>query len=265
MARKKNAEAEKENSERWLLTYADMITLLMLFFIVLYSMSQTDVAKFVQLSQVLETVFAGGSWGIFDSKPNAGGKEVFDSGKGLLRTNDKYPMMKNKQPEKKKKTYHQVVTMLQPYIKADKVRVVSTETGITISLNSDLFFDPGSAQIVPENTAVLDTVANVLKNMDNNIRIEGHTDNQPITATHPQFHSNWELSSQRSINILEYFETRSVVSKNMSAVAFGSTRPIENNNIPEGRAYNRRVDVVIVDEHGLPSGIENTTQEIMQR
>jgi chemotaxis protein MotB len=263
MARKKNAEAEKENSERWLLTYADMITLLMLFFIVLYSMSQTDVAKFTQLSQVLETVFSGGSWGIFDSKPNANGKEVFDSGKGLLRTADKNPLVKNKQPAKKKKTYNQVITELQPYIKADKIRVVSTETGITISLNSDLFFDPGSAQIVTENTAVLDSVANVLRGLDNNIRIEGHTDNQPITATHPQYRSNWELSSQRSINILEYFETKSVPSKNMSAVAFGSTRPIEDNNIPEGRAYNRRVDVVIVDEPGLPTGLEGKTQEIL--
>jgi chemotaxis protein MotB len=262
---KRKEDPEKENSERWLLTYSDMITLLMLFFIVLYSLSQADVAKYNQLAQVLETVFSGGNWGIFDSKPNAGGKEVFDSGKGLLPSADKYPMVKNKQPEKKKKTYHQVVTMLQPYIKADKIRVISTETGITISLSSDLFFDPGSAQIVTENTAVLDTVSNVLKSVDNNIRIEGHTDNQPLTATHPQYRSNWELSSQRSVNILEYFETRGVSSKNMSAVAFGSNHPIEDNNIPEGRAYNRRVDVVIVDEAGLPTGIEGATQEIQTK
>lgn len=260
MARNKKQDPEKENSERWLLTYSDMITLLMLFFIVLYSLSQSDVARYNQLSQVLETVFSGGNWGIFDSKPNAGGRQVFDSGRGLLPSADKNPLVKNKQPQKKKKTYNQVVTMLQPYIKADKIRVVSTETGITISLNSDLFFDPGSAQIVTENTAVLDSVADVLKGLDNNVRIEGHTDNQPVTATHPEFRSNWELSSQRSINILEYFETKSVPSKNMSAVAFGSTRPIEDNNIPEGRAYNRRVDVVIVDETGLPTGLEGTIQ-----
>jgi chemotaxis protein MotB len=252
MARKKNAEAEKENSERWLLTYADMITLLMLFFIVLYSMSQTDVAKYTQLAQVLETVFSGGNWGVFDSKPNAGDRQLFDSGRGLLRSADKYPLVKNRQPEKKKKTYHQVITVLQPYIKADKVRVVSTEMGITISLSSDLFFDPGSAQIVQENTAVLDTLSGLLSKLDNNIRVEGHTDNQPVNANNPQFRSNWELSSQRSINILEYFELKGVSAKNMSAVAFGSTRPIENNNIPEGRAYNRRVDVVIVDDQELP-------------
>ena len=251
MGRSKKAEAEKENSERWLLTYADMITLLMLFFIVLYSMSQVDVAKYTQVSQALESAFSGGNWGIFESEPNAGSRQLFTSGRGLLSTNDKYPLVKNK-PPKKKKVYNQVITVLQPYIKADKVRVVSNESGIVISLSSDLFFDPGSAQIVQENTAVLDTVSSLLKKLDNNLRIEGHTDNQPLNITNPKYRSNWELSSQRSINILEYFEAKGVSSKNMSAVSFGSTRPIEDNAIPEGRAYNRRVDVVIVDEPGLP-------------
>ena len=256
MARNKKGEAEKENSERWLLTYSDMITLLMLFFIVLYSMSQIDVAKYTQISQALESAFAGGNWGIFESEPNAGSRQLFTAGRGLLRTNDKYPLVKNKPPAKKKKVYNQVITVLQPYIKADKVRVVSNENGIVISLSSDLFFDPGSAQIVKENTSVLDTVSGVLSKLDNNIRIEGHTDDQPLTAVNQQYHSNWELSSQRAINILEYFETKGVRSKNMSAVSFGSTRPIEDNSIPEGRAYNRRVDVVIVDEEGIPKSAE---------
>jgi chemotaxis protein MotB len=255
---KKKQEAEKENSERWLLTYSDMITLLMLFFIVLYSMSQVDVAKYTQISQALESAFSGGNWGIFESEPNAGSKQLFTSGRGLLNTNDKYPLVKNKPPAKKKKVYNQVITVLQPYIKADKVRVVSNESGIVISLSSDLFFDPGSAQIIKENTAVLDTVSGLMKKLDNNIRIEGHTDNQALNAGNPQYHSNWELSSQRAINILEYFEAQGVKSKNMSAVSFGSTRPIEDNAIPEGRAYNRRVDVVIVDEEGLPKGLEGS-------
>jgi chemotaxis protein MotB len=252
MARKKKQEAEKENSERWLLTYSDMITLLMLFFIVLYSMSKADTAKYSQLAQVLESVFTGGNWGIFESKPNAGDRQLFDSGRGSLQSADKWPLMKNKQPEKKKKMYNQMVKELQPYIKADKLRVVSTETGITISLSSDLFFDPGSAQIVKENTAVLDTVGDMISKMENNIRIEGHTDSSALNPDNTQFRSNWELSSQRSINILEYFEMKGVKSNNMSAVAFGSTRPIENNNIPEGRAYNRRVDVVVVDQEDVP-------------
>lgn len=252
MARNKKSEAEKENSERWLLTYSDMITLLMLFFIVLYSMSQVDVAKYTQVSQALESAFSGGNWGVFESEQNAGSRHLFTSGRGLLNTNDKYPLVKTKPPAKKKKVYNQVITVLQPYIKADKVRVVSNETGIVISLSSDLFFDPGSAQIVQENTAVLDTVSSLVKKLDNNIRVEGHTDNQPLRTTNPTYRSNWELSSQRSINILEYFEAKGVRSTNMSAVAFGSTRPVEDNAIPEGRAYNRRVDVVIVDEPGLP-------------
>lgn len=249
---KRKQEPEKENSERWLLTYSDMITLLMLFFIVLYSMSKADTAKYSQLAQVLESVFTGGNWGIFDAKPNAGDRQMFDSGRGSLQSADKWPLMKNKQPEKKKKMYNQMVKELQPYIKADKLRVVSTETGITISLSSDLFFDPGSAQIVKENTAVLDTVGEMISKLDNNIRIEGHTDSMALNPDNTQFRSNWELSSQRSINILEYFEMKGVKANNMSAVAFGSTRPIENNNIPEGRAYNRRVDVVVVDQEDVP-------------
>lgn len=258
---KRKAEPEKENSERWLLTYSDLVTLLMLFFIVLYSMSQIDAAKYTQVSQSLESAFSGGNWGIFESEPNAGSRHLFTSGRGLLSTNDKYPLVKNKPPKKRQKVYNQVITVLQPYIKADKVRVISNESGIVISLSSDLFFDPGSAQIVKENSAVLDTVSNLLQKMNNNIRIEGHTDDKALEAGNPQYHSNWELSSQRSINILEYFEAKGVRSKNMSSVAFGSTRPIEDNSIPEGRAYNRRVDVVIVDEEGIPKGAEPVLDE----
>ncbi len=259
MARKKAPDAEKENSERWLLTYSDMITLLMLFFIVLYSMSQTDVAKYTQLAQVLESVFSGGNWGIFEANPNAGDRQMFNSGRGHLQSADKYPLMKTQPPKRKKKVYNQVVTMLQPYMKADKVRVMSNEIGIVISLSSDLFFDPGSAAIVEENTAVLDTVGDLISKMGNDIRIEGHTDDQPVKPENAQFTSNWELSSQRAINILEFFEQKGISTKHMSAVAFGSTRPIEDNSIPEGRAYNRRVDVVIVDEPGLPD-VEDTTE-----
>jgi chemotaxis protein MotB len=256
---KRKPDAEKENTERWLLTYADMITLLMLFFIVLYSMSQTDVAKYNQLAQALETVFSGGNWGVFDSYVKAGSNQQFQQGRGLLKSDDKYPLVKNKPPEKRKKVYNQALEMLQPYIKADKVRVISNETGIVISLSSDLFFDPGSADIIQENSAVLDTVSDLLSKLPNNVRIEGHTDNQPLRPDNTRFQSNWELSSQRAINILEYFERRGVSSKNMSAVSFGSTRPIEQNNIPEGRAYNRRVDVVIVDQEELPKHLDQET------
>jgi chemotaxis protein MotB len=259
MARKKKAEAEKENSERWLLTYADMITLLMLFFIVLYSMSKTDSAKFTQLAQTLESVFSGGNWGVFDSYIKAGSNQQFNQGRGLLTSDDRYPLVKTKPPERHKKVYHQVVTMLQPYIKADRVRVASNEQGITISLSSDLFFDPGSAVLIQENTAVLDTVSALLAKLPNNVRIEGHTDDQPLQLENTRFQSNWELSSQRAINVLEYFEKKGVTSKNMSAVSFGSTRPIESNAIPEGRAYNRRVDVVIVDQDDLPTGVKEDT------
>jgi chemotaxis protein MotB len=236
--KKKQAEGH-ENTERWLLTYADMITLLMLFFIILYSMSTRDKGKFEALAQALEAVFAGGNFGVFDSQP-------FKTNKGLMENLGKYPADRSR--SKKKAILHKFSSALYSTIQAGKVRVTTNEMGVAIILSSDMFFDSGSARINPEEIQTLEKVAKLISEMNNNVRIEGHTDNRVLNLSNTQFRSNWELSGARALNILEFFESYGLKSDRMSSVAFGSTRPMVPNESPEDRALNRRVEIIIVEE-----------------
>lgn len=237
-------EAEKENSERWLLTYADMITLLMLFFIVLYSMSTINPKKYEDLSQILTTIFAGGRIEIFESK-------AMSSGEGIQENPGYFPIAKSKSG-KKEDIFKQTVSVLRTELQSRAVRVELNEEGVTISLASDTYFAPGSAKIVEAAIPVLRDVAGVLKGFSNYVRVEGHTDVQPPNpqnvSTNWPYRSNWELSAQRAVNVLRVFESFEVPSPRLSAVAFGDVRPLEKNDTPEGRAYNRRVDIVIVQD-----------------
>ena len=137
------------------------------------------------------------------------------------------------------------------------MRVTEDERGLVITLASDAFFEPGSAALKNEMKPVLSKIGNILREIPNFTRIEGHTDSNPISAPGAVrgFSTNWELSGARGINVLRYLQEEEKVNpKQMSAVAFGEQRPLDTNNTPEGRAYNRRVDVVILREREYTPG-----------
>jgi chemotaxis protein MotB len=245
--RPKKIEEPHENLERWLLTYADMITLLMLFFIVLYSMSTVNPAKYKDLAQALETIFAGGRPEIFSSDSMA-------AGMGIMANPGQFPVRKSR-GGKMEDVLKQAISALQPDIQSRRARVVMNQMGVVINLASDLYFEPGAASILRENVPTLQRISSVLKSISNDIRIEGHTDNRNINSTNEIANSagipllsNWELSAQRAINVLKFMESFGVESKRLSAVARSDTHPLESNNTPEERAYNRRVDILIVQE-----------------
>ncbi len=246
---KKKAEAEKENAERWLLTYADMITLLMLFFIVLYSMSSVNPAKFMELSAGLEAAFSGGSSFIFPGASSAS--------RGLMEFSGKYTSGKRKGQEtrpsaKLKKTK----ALFKTEIEARNAMVREDERGLVITLASDMYFEQGSAVLEGNVRSVLKKVSSVVNSMPNFVRIEGHTDNARAGKT--AYETNWELSSARSINVLRYMiQEEGVNPKKLSAVAFGESRPIDDNDTVEGKAYNRRVDIVILNEKMLDEKSSN--------
>jgi chemotaxis protein MotB len=245
-------KVEEEKSEgggmsRWLLTYADMITLLLGFFIILYSMGSISPKKYSDLAQVLETIFAGGRPEIFSANSISAGQGIMDN-PGL------FPLGKSR-AGKKEDLFRQTISVLQPELKARSVRVVLNETGVSIILASDLYFAPGSAKILDENLPSLRKISAMLKNISNNIRVEGYTDERGISEEPVKkvdgelvFRSNWELSAQRAINVLEYLNSFGVDEKRLSAESFGSTRPIEGNDTPEKRAYNRRVEINVVQQ-----------------
>lgn len=243
---KKKKEEGHENTERWLLTYADMITLLMLFFIVLYSMSKVDTAKYQQLSGELQSVFTGGNFGIFNNMLQGQGG-IHTGGRGIMDNSGQLPSEKGKSTLRKMIHLNTIKSGLKQDVEAKKLNIISNERGIVIVLHSDVMFDPGSSVILPENKPVLTRIAHVLKEIPNNIRVEGHTDNQPVTEVNTVYNNNWELSGARATKVLELLIDHGLDPEKLSVAAYGSTRPRVPNKTPEDRALNRRVEITIVD------------------
>jgi chemotaxis protein MotB len=245
--KRRNIEEKPEDYMRWLLTYSDMITLLLLFFIVLYSMSTINPSKYSDLAQALETIFAGGRPEIFSANS-------LSTGEGFMGNIGRYPAVKNRSG-KKEDFFKQAISLMQKDIQALKVKVVMNQMGVVIELASDLYFDPASADVREDAKPVLNRISSVLKNISNNVRIEGYTDNHNIATGNEnklegslKFQSNWELAAQRAINVLKIMESSGVERTRLSAVTYGDTKPVESNNTPEERAYNRVVNIVVVQE-----------------
>jgi chemotaxis protein MotB len=246
MARKRRdtPKHKKDNSERWLLTYSDMITLLMVFFIVLFAMSNPSQAKNQEMSEAFANIFGNAQWTPFVSSSgsgagvltgvtagqrvasNRGGKAQGTGGKSLTRVN--------------------AVSSLQNLIKAGKVTVVPTENGFAISLASDLYFGSASAALGQDAMPVLQQVADFLGQIPNSVVVEGYTDT--IRPDAQKWPDNWHLAAARSLAVLNTLEDYGIPSERLSSESFGEQRPVQSNDTAEGRAYNRRVDIVIVEQ-----------------
>jgi len=245
MARKiGKIEEPKQDLMRWLLTYADMITLLMLFFIILFAMSSLNTAKYAELAEALSNVFNGGNLTVFDTRTTGGagilegvaaGKKIAARQGGRAAAAGGQSLLRD-----------QALSSLQTLIKAGKVRVVPTERGFAISLVSDMYFATASAALGSAAYPVLQEVSDFLAQIPNAIIVEGHTDNIPPDPK--KWTSNWQLSSERAVTVLQTLEDYGVPADRLSASAFGNMRPIQSNDTAEGRSYNRRVDIIIVEQ-----------------
>lgn len=227
MLRHRKRAEDKENLERWLLTYADLITLLLAFFVVMYSMSRIDNKKFGQVSDALNTILKGGPSVLrFADEPQK-------NGHGLLQLGN-LRMVQQKIEDKFKEMGKQ-----------DVLKTEITERGLVVHIMESALFDQGSAELKSRAMEVLDLIANELRDRPNHVRVEGHTDDTPIhTAVYP---SNWELSSARATAVVRYYtENRTIPPERISALGYGEYRPVVPNNNIENRAMNRRVDVVIL-------------------
>jgi len=229
---KRKEEHEKENAERWLLTYADMITLLMLFFIVLYSMSNIDEKKEEQLSEGLEQAFDGGNFGVMEMKSGS---------RGILEGVEKV-VVKEKSKGKEKRA--KVTEQLKKLSNGNNVMVSENADGIKITLFSELTFGAGKYDLSEEGYDILRRLAPSLLEMEGDIRVEGHTDTQPVDQD-SAVQDNWDLSSRRAMKVLSALVSYGIPEDRLSAVAHGSVQPIRPNDTPEGRSYNRRVEIII--------------------
>jgi chemotaxis protein MotB len=233
---------EKENSERWLLTYSDLITLLMIFFIVMYTMSKVDSEKYKSVSQSLNSAMGGTVVG------STGGSIAGTGGGSIIGTIGASGTSTGSEPteEDRMNTIKSDVTKyLDDNGLKDNVNVEISERGLVIQIDNSILFDSGKDEIKDEARRRMILLGNILKETEGYIRVEGHTDNIPIHNS--KFKSNWELSSARATNVVELLEEVSGISpERLSAVGYGEFRPVGDNNTEEGRSQNRRVEIVIV-------------------
>lgn len=247
MSLRKAKAAKAENHERWLITYADLITLLLVFFIVLYAGSQEDSQKFAILAQGLRSAFNN------PSNSGGGGQSAVFLGSGSTNTGGY---------SQQEVDFKAIQTMLEQ-ISAQQglggaIHVQDEQNQIDIDLTSDLLFPSGGADLRPEAKPALDAVAEALKGKPNTIRVEGHTDNIPINTV--QFNSNWELSAARATAVLRYLvEVDGLPATQLYAAAYGDTHPVADNSTADGRAQNRRADIVVLYPPAAPLATSSAT------
>lgn len=240
---KKKEKKQRAGSPAWMTTYGDMTTLLLTFFILMFNIADISGKDFYLVLSSFR-----GSLGMFEGGYSLSPGRLEELGMNMQN------LPSSEQGRALARSLKRALEAFKPEIKAKKVRVREDERGLVITLSGDTYFDPGSAKLKDEVKPVLDKVAAIMNSIDNYARIEGHTDNRPIAPRGAEegYDNNWELSAARSVNVVEYLvEEEDVKPKQVSSAAYGETRPIDTNNTPEGRAYNRRVDIVILRDKGL--------------
>jgi chemotaxis protein MotB len=248
MARKKAHEKEP-NHERWLVSYADFITLLFAVFVTLYAMSQTDKKKIEEVMESMRDSFGYSSKTSPASKPSvieAGTMSIIPSMRKLSQS-PKHGSRSKGGEKDFKATKASIDAYLMKVGAQDKVNVVINQRGLVVSLKEAGFFDSGSATLKQSSYTLLNDVVESLSSYSNGIRVEGHTDNVPISSH--AFPSNWELSAARATNVVQYLTKQDDFDPcNVSATGYGEYRPVADNSTDEGRRKNRRVDLVLLSE-----------------
>jgi len=226
-------------SERWLVSYADFITLLMVLFVVLYSMGQIDVLRYKELAESLRAAFLGGPVLIVDPGISQGG-----SGTGETAPS---PIIISEIPQRPPDTLDiasRITDMLVAAELPGEIIVNENIEGTLISISQKLLFESGSAELRPSAIPVLQDVAEMIAPLPNQIHVVGHTDNtQPGEPNHP---SNWALSTARAVSIVEYFIEAGIAPERLTASGRAGFDPIYSNDTEEHRALNRRADIIIV-------------------
>lgn len=225
-----------------MVSYADFITLLFAFFVVMYALSTVNEGKYRVLSDSLVSAFRNVQ--VNTSSPAA---QVISPPAPLVQkinaTNRAQEASRQKRRDKMRNVAKDIMDVMAPLIEQGKVRVIETSRGVTVEINDSVLFSPGQAMLQPPLAKAMRAIADVLASTDFPITIEGHTDNVPIKTA--QFPSNWELSAVRATTVLRLFADAGVSADRLTAIGYADTRPVEPNLLAEGRARNRRVNILI--------------------
>ena len=241
--RHKGAHAEgHENAERWLLTYADLITLLMVFFVVLYSMSSADSSKWKQISAALEQAFN------VDVLRGEAANSIDDSSGAAATAPPIDNLINDQQVPQVARIQAAIQSAIENAAKdggpqTPEISVGTDREGVVIRLSGSYLFDSGRAELKPNAFALLDAIATQLKLEQNDIRVDGHTDSTPLVGS-ALYPTNWELSTARALAVTRYLtETDGILATRLQAAGYGEFRPIVPNDTREHRALNRRVEI----------------------
>lgn len=267
----KKQKAKKENSERWLLTYSDLITLLMILFILLYAMSNVNQAKYAKLAKSLNNTLGNGTSasvlngaaGVLPGKAGKPGKSDNTNAKTVTpKPSSKVSpttapqastaagsgnlsgYLKTKSDMEHLQTFiNKVLTELKM---SDYVNTEVKEYGLVTTFSNDVIFDSGDDRLKPEMITGLKKLAPLLRSISNSIVVEGYTDNIPITKA-SKFSSNWQLSSARAANVAEFLVDHcDIDGSRISSVGYSKYHPKASNDTATGRSKNRRIEIVIL-------------------
>ncbi len=248
MSRRKKKQEEHVNLERWLVSYADFITLLFAFFVVMYAISSVNEGKYRVLSDTLNEVFK--------SRPTSPIPIEFDNALQNKKASSSDPDYielpvpghdNNLTPPDNPNLEvlsEQITQAVQPLIDDDLIKIKKNDFWLEIDIKSSILFKSGTATLSEDAEDILASIADLIKEYPNDVQVEGFTDNIPINTD--KFPSNWELSSARAASVVHLFEEEGVDPRRMQAIGYGEFKPIADNNTPEGRNANRRVNLVIL-------------------
>lgn len=236
-------------SPAWMTTYSDMVTLLLTFFILLYSFSSVDLQRFQEVMSAIQHSFLGRT-GILMGSTEAGNEtgerlDVSDYASQNFNLNlSEQDLALLEMMERLEETYEEVRVFFQNTGLDEDIMLRLEERGIVMELPEKILFDTGRAELKEEVLAMLDLLAELISGLNNQVIVEGHTDNVPIkTFLYP---SNWELSVARSVSVARYFvEVHHLSPERFIATGYGEYHPLDTNETPEGRARNRRVSIVL--------------------
>ncbi len=248
-ANRRHRHEEPANHDRWLISYADFITLLFAFFVVLYSVSSVNEGKYRVLSDALEAAFRAPASSLNpvnvgrSSQPSA-----FDPTNTAMIELPRMPLThlihEKEQQIDIDKIAENIENALENLIEQELVSVKKDGLSLEIELKSRILFTSGSAVLARSAEPVLVKLADIIRGFDYPVRVAGHTDNIPISTR--QFPTNWELSTARASSVVRLIASVGIDPLQLTASGYGEFRPITNNETEQGRADNRRV-VIIID------------------
>lgn len=251
MARKKNRDNEESNGTSWLDTYADTITLLLTFFVLLYSMSSIDNQKLKALSDAFRLEMMGESSDSILDLEN-GSEPITENGleddlpNNVEQMGEAEEVEDNTYLEELEKLYSKVDNFIKENDMENEVTITKTDQGVALQLKDNVLFETASADLTNNSYPILDKIYTLITDIPNKLLVEGHTDNRPMNTD--RYPSNWELSTARAVNVLKYFvEVKGISPERLSAAGYGEYKPLAENDSWDNMAKNRRVSILILN------------------